>query len=76
VILIAGFAEVDFVAHPIHVAFGAIASLEVVRRLNELSGGGLIGRLTPADVFQPWLRTAVKMLNPNLPENLNRREFE
>ena len=59
-IRITGFGEVDFVAHPITTSLGAVACLDIVRRVDALATGRQITRIAPADRVA-W---GIKLLPP------------
>jgi len=52
----------------------SLARLQVIGRLHEHGCRGPLIRRAPAEVLQPWDRTAVIMLEPNLPQALQRGE--
>src|SRR5262249_17801893 len=58
------------IAHPMGVAFTTLARLYIVGLLDEQRGGRLLVHGAPADVFQARDRTAVILLEPNLPQGL------
>lgn len=69
---IAGFAEMDFIANPRRLPFTPIAGVEVVGRLNQQRGWWLVLARAPADRLCSRMRTAIELLNPDLPKDLQR----
>jgi hypothetical protein len=62
------------IADPLRVAFRAGAGVQVVGRCDAHRRRRLFVRETPAQRFAPWDGTAVLLLQPDLPERLQRRE--
>jgi hypothetical protein len=68
---IAGLAEVDLRAHPLGLAFLAVARVDIVGRLDQQRRRRLLVGAAPPEGFQAGNRTAGIMLDPNLPADLH-----
>jgi hypothetical protein len=73
--VITGLTQVCLRADPWRVAFGTRAGLQRIRRLHLEGGGRPRVWAAPAHRFHAWFRTAIIVLHPYLPENLQPGEL-
>jgi len=70
VAVITGLTQVGLIADPLRVAFGTITGLQLIRLLDLEGRRRPLGGAAPAHRCHAWFRTAIILVHPYLPENL------